>query len=124
MFLFAFYVPHQWPAFAQSLAKAMNGDGAELYQIVSVMGADDMGRRAIACADTPPYSRHDRSEWPTAEGLADHALHELKNYSSRWALSNLVAEPDGGCQFWPTNKLEDYEDGTAAERFRGPWNVS
>jgi hypothetical protein len=27
------------------------------------------------------------------------------------------AQPDGGCEFWPTR-------GRAAERFVGPWNAS
>lgn len=119
----ALEVPSQWPAFSQSLAEAMEGNATRLHRIVSNNGVRDLERRGVTCADNTPYSRDDRSDWPTSEGLADFGLDILKTYSRRWGLSYLVTEPDGGCEFWPTNKVEDYDDGTAAERFAGPWNV-
>lgn len=120
----ALQVPHQWPAFARHMSDAMSGNGTALFKVVSVMGRGDMVRGAVTCADNVPYSRYNRTEWPTPEGMTNYALQAIENYSRRWALSSVTSEPDGGCQFWPTNKLEDIKDGTAVERFAGPWNVS
>lgn len=120
----ALQVPHQWPAFSRILAEAISGNGTALYDILLAMGAGDMVRSAVTCADNVPYSRVDRSNWPTPEGMVDLAIHALTKYSRRWGLASIPSEPDGGCEFWPINKLEDIADGTAAERFAGPWNVS
>lgn len=104
------------------LGEAMAGNASSLYTIARGFGRRDMARSAVTCADNTPYSRTNTSNYPEAEELADVALNALKKVSRRWALSTMAVEPDGGCQYWPTNKLEDVADGTAAERFNGPWN--
>lgn len=123
MIALALEIPLQWPQFSLSLAEAMNGNATALYRIISRTGMGNEVRLAVTCADNAPFSRSNQSDWPTPERIADVALHTLKTTSRRWGVSLLTTEPDGGCEFWATNKLEDYEDGKAAERFAGPWNV-
>ncbi|KAF8310961.1 hypothetical protein DL93DRAFT_2169351 [Clavulina sp. PMI_390] len=124
--LLALELPTQWPAFASQLAAAMFGNATGLYQLSTNLGMGTLGtRHAVTCADSVPFSRHYHGSsppWPTVEQLAKVGLDALDMYSSRWALSSLVTEPDGGCEFWPVNKVEEVEEGTAAERFAGPWN--
>ncbi|KAF8310962.1 hypothetical protein DL93DRAFT_2116508 [Clavulina sp. PMI_390] len=126
VFLLALQVPSQWPAFTSQLAAAMSGDATQFYRLANALGLSANGvRQAISCADVVPFSRYRTGggpAWPTAEEMASVAHHALNTYSSRWGLSSLVSEPDGGCEFWPVNKIEEIEEGVAAERFAGPWN--
>lgn len=102
----------------------MAGNGTAIYRIIAHNGEADMARQAVTCADTPPMSLHNRTSWPTADDLTSAALRAVDTMSKRWALAYLALEPGGGCAYWPANKLEEGESGTAAERFAGPWNVS
>lgn len=123
--LIALEVPQQWPQFATYLSLAIDSRNATyLHHILTATSTGgEMERTAVTCADSPPYSSANSSLWPTPEQFTDQALHALRTYSRRWGLTTLSTEPDGGCEFWPTNKIEDLER-EKVERFDGPWDAT
>lgn len=108
--------PAIWHFGSQLLAKAMAGDGTDLYNILlpnyDLTAPDsDLARLAVSCLDTPRAKT--QAEFPTPEMMADVALETIKNVSPHFGSSMSWGEPDGGCQFWPVE---------GPERFTGPWN--
>jgi hypothetical protein len=129
-------IPSLQPAVAYAFAAAMAtpANGSLLLQLTNAPGrlGGDLSRFAVTCADSPIPKPA-----PSAEDLAAEQLRALK-YGSRFGTSviftdvgivphhglrstrltqNVHAQPDGGCEFWPTR-------GREPERFVGPWNAS
>jgi hypothetical protein len=112
--------PRLQPYVARALAEAMeNRNATRLLSLILTplgttpghSGGDDLARLGVTCADSPYKPA------PTAEDIADELLAGLEKSSPHFGASPIYSEPDGGCQFWPTQ-------GRTPERFTGPWNAS
>ncbi|KZV90919.1 hypothetical protein EXIGLDRAFT_837491, partial [Exidia glandulosa HHB12029] len=108
--------PSAWPQIARLFAQALDGDPTPLYDLrtrvlelpprANEMG--DLSRSAVSCADAYVTKDGANPEELTATTL------ELLKLTPRFALTVPSTEPDGACEFWPTQ-------GREPERFAGPW---
>lgn len=109
------YSPLIWPLASTLLSQAMNGDGSGLFKLLAPVADDpmlaDLPRLAVSCLDSPTPEKPE--DFPTVEELADQGVTNLLEVSPHFGMSTGVAEPDGGCQFWPARP---------PERFTGPWH--
>ncbi|KAF7304309.1 Abhydrolase-4 domain-containing protein [Mycena chlorophos] len=127
----AIQMPDYLPRFFTYIARAMDGDGAELLRFVkraspppdSQTGPDEDGyvyiaqenlsRLAISCGDALPRTQED--EVPTAEEIVDAVLGTVRDVSPRFGATAHMIEQHGGCHYWPGT-------GVGPARYRGPWN--
>lgn len=113
--------PAAWPKISNAFADAMAGNITSLYVMFlepfdldqGLHDQKDLSRAAVSCADSLPFKK---DEFPTAEFMTNQTLRAL-DVSPHFGASVSLAEPDGGCQFWPAS-------GKAPERFTGPWNAT
>ncbi|KAG7087280.1 hypothetical protein E1B28_013258 [Marasmius oreades] len=108
LLLVALHSPNNWPHFSQTLASVMASNTtaqAALYDMAFPRlqepphppFARDLERQAITCLDAPV------SSFVSAGELADQTIKTLRETSKHFGASTGLSEPDGGCEFWPSN---------------------
>ncbi|KAF7304300.1 Abhydrolase-4 domain-containing protein [Mycena chlorophos] len=127
----AIQMPDYLPRFFTYIARAMDGDGAELLRFVKrayppsdpetgpdedgyvYIAQENLSRLAISCGDALP--RTEEEQPPTAEEIVDATLGTVRDVSPRFGATAHMIEQHGGCHYWPGT-------GVGPARYRGPWN--